>query len=430
MSGVFDTIVSSIRRPSAVEIDRSETPLSQYARPGTSRSAVVGTPSNLHFVRMPTPEPSSSSRSTSTPSQSSLRPLTLSNIDFINKKLPTPPGSEASSMVEIRESVWRKVFRLGISLDFWVRFIVILSFCEAVMAFWGGMQIIISGKLDYGKIWLVMTVVLLCWSVFFGAISYCGFSVLWGRFSYSPTAIRVMRMVAMLLMVLYGIASGLWFFYGFQSATKTREMCVTTLVFWDGETLPAPQPWVDLCLRTAESFERLQVAWGFMNAFQVYFMLLLVQWTSQHEQNLQQQKRWSRNSGLTYSDTDNSFDRMSDVEANETNFEKALAERVQELARQEKMDTRQSTSTIQVGMSIPNFPMPGANRNKFPTIASAPSSFPENAGDATKLGYGVRKGSLASLNGRFSNTSAMSGAIPIALDLRNLNSPSFYGRAF
>ncbi|RVD83215.1 uncharacterized protein DFL_007611 [Arthrobotrys flagrans] len=366
---------------------------------------------------MPTPEP----RSSSTQSQSSLRPLTLSNIDFINKKLPTPPGSEASSIMQVQESLWRRVFRLGISLDFWARFIIILSFCEAVMAFWGGIQIVISGKLDYGKIWFIMAIVLLCWSVFFGVISYCGFSVLWGRFSCSPTAIRIMRLVAMLLMILYGTASGLWFFYGFQSATTTREMCVTTLVFWDGETLPAPKPWVDLCLSTAESFERLQVGWGFMNAFQVYFMLILIQWAGQHEQDLQQQKRWSRNSGLTYSDK--SFDRMSDVEANENNFEKALAEHVEKFARQEKMD-RQSTSTIQVGMSIPNFPMPGANRTmaRRPTIVRGPSLIPENVG--------VRKGSLASLNGRFSSTSAMSGAIPIALDLRNLNSPSFYGRAF
>ncbi|KAF3182757.1 hypothetical protein TWF751_005966 [Orbilia oligospora] len=425
MSGVFDAILSSIRRPSAVEIDRSESALSQYARPGTARSAVVGTPSNLHFVRMPTPEP----RSSSTQSQSSLRPLTLSNIDFINKKLPTPPGSETSSVMPVQESLWRRVFRLGISLDFWARFIIILSFCEALMAFWGGIQIVISGKLDYGKIWFIMTIVLLCWSFFFGVVSYCGFSVLWGRFSCSPTAIRVVRLMAILLLILYGVASGLWFFYGFQSATTTREMCVTTLVFWDGETVPAPKPWVDLCLSTAESFERLQVAWGFMNALQVYFMLILIQWASQHEQDLQQQKRWSRNSGLTYSDSDKSFDRMSEVEANVNNFEKALAEHVEEFARQEKMD-RQSTSTIQVGMSIPNFPMPGANRTRRPTLVPGSGLAPESAEDAARYGYGVRKGSLASLTGRFSNTSAMSGAIPIALDLKNLNSPSFYGRAF
>ncbi|KAK6511670.1 hypothetical protein TWF481_000578 [Arthrobotrys musiformis] len=419
MNGIFDTILSSIRRPSAVEIDRSESSLSNYARAGISRSA---TPSNIHFIRMPSPEP------TRIQSQSSLRPLTLSNIDFINKKLPTPPGSEASSIMQAQEPLWRKVFRLGIPLDSWARFIIIISFCEAVMAFWGGVQIIISGKLDYGKIWLVMAVVLLCWSVLFSTISYCGFSVLWGRFSCSPTAIRVVRLVAMLLMVLYGTASGLWFFYGFQSATTTRQMCVTTLVFWDGETLPAPQPWVDLCLSTAESFERLQVGWGFMNAFQVYFMLVLIQWASQHEQELQQQKRWSRNSGLTYSDTDKSFDRMSDVESNENNFEKALAQHVEEFARQEKID-RQSTSTIQVGMTIPNFPMPGDGRARRPAIVVASLS-PQSAENPAKHPQGLRKGSLASLNGRFSSNSAMSGAIPIALDLRNLNSPSFYGRAF
>ncbi|KAF3920461.1 hypothetical protein ABW20_dc0105784 [Dactylellina cionopaga] len=345
--------------------------------------------------------------------------------DF-NKQLPSPPKSEAASIIEPKESLWRKVFRLGIPLDFWARFIIILGFCEAVMAAWGGMQIIISGRLNYGKIWFVMTIVLLSWGAFFIAAGYLGFSILWGRWSCSPTALRIMRLVVTLLTILYGTAAGLWFFYGIQSATATREVCVTTLVFLDGETVPAPQAWVDLCLRTAESFERLQMAWGFMNSFQVYFMMILAQWTGQHERALSQQKRWSRNSGLTYSESDNrSFDKLSDLESNShasDHFEKMVAQKVEEFALNEKLVEKQPPHTLNTGMSIPNFPMPNNTRTRLAVLQNTPSPILEANEDAIRL----RESDYP----RFSGVSAMSGAIPIALDLRNLNSPRFYGRAF
>ncbi|EPS44785.1 hypothetical protein H072_1206 [Dactylellina haptotyla CBS 200.50] len=405
---VFNTIKESLRRPSAVEISRSSSVASSQNARILSQ---IGTPSD--FDR-------NSTRHARTISTQSLRPLTMSNLAEFDKRLPSPPQSQASSIMEVKESLWRKVARLNIQLDTWAKFIIVLSFCEAVMAFWAGLQILLAGRMNYGKIWTAMTIVLLVWGCFFVAVGYCGFSILWGRFSCSPTALKIMRKVATLLTVLYGTACGLWFFYGFQSATKTREMCVTTLIFWDGETLPAPQPWVDLCLETAQSFERLQIAWGFMNAFQVYFMMILVQWSGQHERELRQQKRWSRNSGLAYTHSDNSFERLSDMESNTPSsegFERIVAEKVEEFARQEKIE-KQTAKTVEIGMKIPAFPMPNmGNRTRTRlTLLNTPSPILETSEEATKDGFP-----------RFSSAS---GAIPIALDLRNLDSPRFYGRAF
>ncbi|KAF3922710.1 hypothetical protein ABW21_db0205457 [Orbilia brochopaga] len=244
-----------------------------------------------------------------------------------------------------------------------------------------------------------------------------------------------MRLVATLLTVLYGTASALWFFYGFQSATSTRQMCVTTLIFWDGQTIPAPKPWVDLCLQTASSFETLQVAWGFMNAFQVYFMMLLVLWAGDQERKLRSQRRWSRNSGLEYSeaegDRDRAFDKLSEVEMGAQPSEnpyRSTSKRDERrvVNRQEKdLEKQADQSATEDGMDIPNFPMPSKNinRGRFPTV-STPNTIPETVEDGLRTS--ARDDDLL----RGSALSALSGAIPIALDLRNLNSPRFYGRAF
>ncbi|KAK6344299.1 hypothetical protein TWF696_007939 [Orbilia brochopaga] len=425
---VLQSIVSTLQPRANTEVNRSTSIKSKNGRRINITKKDISGPSN--FMRLSSPD-----WRTAVPDQG-LRPLTLSNVyvDF-NKKLPSPPtfASEAESEVQIRESMGRKILRFGISLDLWVRFIIVLSFCEAIMAGWGGMQIILSGKLSYGRIWTVMTAILLVWCVCFVGAAYCGFSILWGRWSSSPTALRVMRLVATLLTILYGTASALWFFYGFQSATSTRTMCVTTLIFWDGQTIPAPKPWVDLCLQTASNFETLQVAWGFMNAFQVYFMMLLVLWASDQERKLRQQRRWSRNSGLAYTETegdrDRSFEKMSEVEMSAQhpeNLPRSAPKRNERRVtiRQEDDPEKQARAT-EDGMEIPNFPMPSRNNNRVRLpIVHTPSSIPETVEDGLRTS--AREDDLL----RGSALSALSGAIPIALDLRNLNSPRFYGRAF
>ncbi|KAK6541903.1 hypothetical protein TWF694_007680 [Orbilia ellipsospora] len=417
---VFNSIKDSIRRPTVVEIDRS--PSVSSFQNGRVRSQ-LGTPG--HFNRLSTQSRNLSTQDGRVVSVQSLRPLTLSNLAEFDKQLPSLPGSEAGSILEVKEAWWRKAVRLGIPLDIWAKFIIVLSFCEAVMAFWGGLQIILAERLNYGKIWDAITIILITWGFFFTCVGYCGFSILWGRFSCSPTALRMLRILSVFLTILYGVASGLWFFYGFQSATSTRESCVTTLVFIDGETIPAPAQWVNLCLQTTASFERLQITWGFMNAFQVYFMMILVQWAWQHERELQQQKRWSRNSGLSYTHSDRSFDRLSDIESTGSyGFERSVAEKVGEYARQEKLE-KQTARTIDLGMKIPNFPMPNFNKTRRTTtlLLNAPSPIIEAAEES------IKPTDDEFPEPRFST---LSGAIPIALDLKNLMSPRsrFYGRAF
>ncbi|EWC44265.1 hypothetical protein DRE_01091 [Drechslerella stenobrocha 248] len=413
--------------PAAIEIDYNASVRHKNAR--RIRKKEISGPSN--FVRLSSPD-------WQNPTSQGLRPLTLvaGSQDF-NKKLPSPPtvGSDDGSD-DVEESVWRKAQRLWIPLDMWARFIIVLGFCEAVMAWWGGMQIILSDRLSYGGLWTAVTAVLLVWSIFFTAVAYCGSCILWGRWSSSASALRVMRLVATMLTVLYGIAAAFWFYYGFQSATTTREACVTTSIFWDGQTVPAPQPWVDLCLKTASNFERLQVGWGFMNAFQVYFMMLLVQWAGQQERKLRRQKRWSRNSGLAYSESEGDrFDKLAEAEMDARStgsFDRPeTPESVKHVGvdvvypRQDNYDLEKQPIEDNVkvkvgsGMAIPNFPMPGKNRSRMLTV-DAPPTITKSRGSSLRVSAGSDN-----LRG-----SGLSGAIPIALDLRGLNSPRFYGKAF
>ncbi|KAF3931456.1 hypothetical protein ABW19_dt0203575 [Dactylella cylindrospora] len=408
---VFKAVLAAFRpSPDALEIDRSAT----SRNPQTPRIHIT-----TSDISSPISPDSEHPLSRSNSNGSSTRPATA--VDF-NKRLPLPPA-------EREEPMWRKIFRLWIPLDIWARFVVVLGFCEALMAAWGGMQIVLSGKLGEGKIWTVMAAILLTWGISFTIAGYCAFSILWGRWRNSPTATHFLQLTSSLLTILYSIASSLWFFYAFQSATKTRDACLATMISWDGQTVPAPEPWMDLCLRTAESYGRLQVGWGFVNGLQVYFMMLLVMWAAQQQRRLRQQRRYSNPTSNDYPDN-KSFESLSDMEAasnQSENFERTVAERVEEYARKEKLE-KMAPKTVDIGMKIPNFPMPNRTRNLGLGVNTMvgggarriPPTIPETIEEVLKS----KDESLPRLSG----ASALSGAIPIALDLRN--APVMYGRAF